>query len=112
MNRLLGLVGLCRRAGRLALGDACAGESARAGRARALLLAQDAGDTARRRAVRWAEEADVPLLTLPVDKAALGRALGRASCAVAAVEDTGFARQIEGRLTQFQQISGGGFHGN
>lgn len=112
MDKLLGLIGLCRRAGRLAVGDEAVGQSVRAGRARALCLAQDAGDSTRRRAAHLSRQGGIPLLELPADKARLGAALGRGSCALAAVEDDGLARQIGHKLTQVQQISGGGFHGN
>lgn len=97
-NEILTLLGLMRRSGHLAVGAEDAAESCARGRARLLLLPDDAaGNTA-----RWMEAAgqqkEVPVLRPGFDKQALGEALGVGTCSAAAVCDTGFAIVLSRKL--------------
>lgn len=87
----LGLLGLARKAGRLELGEEPAGAACRSRKARLALLACDAADNCVRRAQRLCQEGGVPLVRTPWTKEELGGQLGRASCAVLAVTDSGLA---------------------
>ena len=98
MNSVLSLIGLALRAGRLEAGEDPAGDACRARRCRLLLTASDAGESALRRAARFAREGECLILALPFTREELGRALGRGSCAMAAVTDLGLARAIAERL--------------
>ncbi len=98
MDNVLSLLGLARKAGRLAIGEEPVGAAARARDARLILLARDASDNSARRAARFAEAGDCLLARIPADKVALGAAVGRASCAMLAVTDVGFADAIGKRL--------------
>lgn len=100
MNDGLGLLGLALRAGRLEAGEDPAGEACRARRCRLLVTAADAAENTRRKAGYFAEEGQCILLELPWTKAELGGALGRGSCAVAAVTDLGLARAVAERLAR------------
>ena len=53
-DKLLHLLGLMRRANALAVGEVNTGSTARAGKAKLLLLASDASENARRRAEGFA----------------------------------------------------------
>ena len=97
-NELLPLLGLCRRANLLIVGDEPVEAAARAHDARVLLLASDAAGNTVRRVRHFSEMGNCPLLTLPFTKAELGGAVGRSVCAVAAVTDIGFAANIVRRL--------------
>ena len=97
-SEILTLLGLMRRSGHLAVGADDAAESCARGRARLLLLPDDAaGNT-----VRWMESAgqqkEVPILRPGFDKQALGEALGVGTCSAAAVCDTGFAIALSRKL--------------
>ncbi|MDD6315724.1 MAG: hypothetical protein PUB63_01740 [Clostridia bacterium] len=97
-SEILTLLGLMRRSGHLAVGADDAAESCARGRARLLLLPDDAaGNT-----VRWMESAgqqkEVPVLRPGFDKQALGEALGVGTCSAAAVCDTGFAIALSRKL--------------
>lgn len=87
-------LGLAKKAGRLAIGDGAVEAALQNRTARLVLLASDVSDNTRHRAQRLAEYGKCPLLTLPYTKEALGNALGRAVCAVAAITDVGFAASI------------------
>ncbi len=108
-NGICSLLGLAMRAGRLAAGDEPVRELARDGVIRAVFLAQDAGAAVTRQAAYTAEKARAPLLTLPVSKEELGGALGRKSCAMCAVSDSGFAAKAAEKLAAldpaFQQAA-------
>ena len=90
-NAILSLIGLCKKAGRLEVGEEPVGAAARAHHAKLLLVAADAADNTRRRCAHFAEAGAVPWTELPFSKAELGGTVGRSSCALVAVTDIGFA---------------------
>ncbi|MCL2003892.1 MAG: hypothetical protein FWG72_07815 [Oscillospiraceae bacterium] len=94
--KLLRMAGLARRAGKLACGTEAVRDAA--GRAGLILLASDAGNTAGRDAERYGK----PLMILPYDKEELGRAVGRKTCAIAAVTDDAFCRGIIEAMEEFE----------
>lgn len=73
------------------------GSAARAKDARVILVAQDAAGSVRR-AMSFGQTGACLCLTVPFDKDQLGRALGRTSCAMAAITDIGFAEAIVKKL--------------
>ncbi|MCI2057094.1 MAG: 50S ribosomal protein L7 [Oscillibacter sp.] len=99
-NNLLGLIGLCKRAGMLAVGEEPADACCRARDTRLLLLASDAADNTARRVRHFAEEGACLSLRVPFTKYELGRSVGRSSCAILAVTDIGFASSIAHRLAE------------
>ena len=94
MNNALGLLGIARRAGKLALGDEQCSIAVRDRKARALFTAQDAAE----RTKSWAKSTGVPYLPLPITKAELGALTGRASVAQVAVLDVGIAAAVAQKL--------------
>ena len=94
----LGLLGLMRRAGKLAAGEEGVRQAARAGKAKLILLASDASSNARKRAEGFAAQGQVPLLVLQADKAELCCAAGVAGGAMFAVCDNGFAAALQKKL--------------
>ena len=97
-TELLSTIGLCKRAGMLAVGEEPVESVARGRDARLLLLACDAGETTARRAVHFADIGQCLWIRVPFTKEQLGRAVGRGSCAILAVTDIGFASSITRRL--------------
>ena len=91
-DKSLGLLAISRKGGNLALGEEAVGAAARAGRARLVLLAGDAGPHTVRRAKSFVAVTSQLLLTLAYDKDTLGDALGITSCAVAAITDVRLAQ--------------------
>ncbi|MBR4991790.1 MAG: 50S ribosomal protein L7 [Clostridia bacterium] len=100
MHNILTLIGLCKRAGMLEVGEEPVEAVARAKDARVLLLAADAADNTARRVRHFAEMGNCLWLRVPFTKEEMGRSLGRTSCAIVAVTDIGFACNIVGRLAQ------------
>ena len=100
MDNALSMTGLALRAGRLETGEDAAGDACREKRCRLLLTASDAADNALGKAERFAELGQCLLLPSPWSKADLGAALGRGTCAMAAVTDLGLALAIAEKLAQ------------
>lgn len=103
MNNILSLIGLAKKAGRVEVGEEPVGAAARARDARLILLAEDAADNTVRRATHFAEAGACLLASIPADKDALGRAVGRTSCAMLAVTDIGFADAIGKKLAALDE---------
>ena len=98
MHRSLGLLGLARKGGRVELGEEAVGAACRSGHARLLILAQDAGDSVRRRAEFFVRSGKPPCIVLPFTKDELGSAVGRNVCSVAALTDVSLARAFVAAL--------------
>ncbi|MBR6748222.1 MAG: ribosomal L7Ae/L30e/S12e/Gadd45 family protein [Clostridia bacterium] len=94
MDKQLLLFGLMKKAGRLSVGDEPVTDALTYGDARVTALASDAADNTVRRFERLAGEVNVPVVHLKVTKSELGESLGRASAAVIAVCDIGFAARF------------------
>ena len=98
MNNALNLLGLARRGGNIALGEESVAEACKTKKAVVVFIAADAGETTANRGRRMAEAAAVPWIRFPCSKEELGFAVGRASCALAAVTDRGLARGVLQKL--------------
>ena len=91
---MLRFLGLIRRAGRLSAGEAGTGQAVRAGKARLILLANDASENALDRAAGFSRRAQIPMFRVKADKAELADALNVTGGAMAAVCDEGFAHAL------------------
>ena len=91
-NRSLGLLSISRKGGNIVLGEEQVGAQARAGRARLVILASDAGGHTVRRAKSFVAGTAQPLLTVSFTRDELGDALGPTSCAIAAITDVRLAQ--------------------
>lgn len=100
MDPILSMIGICRKAGRIEAGEEPVDAAVRARDARLLLLAVDAADNTARRCAHFAEVGQCLWLRIPESKYELGRALGRGSCAVLAITDTGLALAVAQRLAE------------
>lgn len=102
IENILSLIGLSKKAGRAEIGEEPVGSAARAKKARVILVASDAAASSVRRAYSFAQAGACLCLTIPATKEELGRALGRTSCAMAAITDIGFADAIVKKLAAAQ----------
>ena len=93
-DKTLNLLGLMRKASAIELGETNAGAAVRAGKAKLLLLAQDASENAVHRAEGFTNGRSVITLTLPYTKEEISMSVGASGCAMAAVTDMGFANAL------------------
>lgn len=94
-DKLLGMLGLARKAGKLSSGHDASFESIRTGKAKVCLLCGDASDRLKEEFGRTAkyEGRDVPVIEIPYLKEDLYAATG-IRAAVLTVNDEGFAKKI------------------
>ncbi len=92
-NKLLSLLGIARRAGRVSLGFDSAVDSMHNGKCRLLLLASDLSERTKRLAARAAEDSDVRTVFLDIPMEELGASVGKYT-GIIAVNDRGFADRI------------------
>ena len=104
MEHILSMIGLAHKAGKVAIGEEPTGSAARAKHARVILTAQDAAAATVRRAFSFAETGACLCLDIPAGKEMLGRALGRTSCAMAAITDIGFAEAVVRKLAVLDPV--------
>ena len=96
-DRILSLLGLCRRAGKMSLGNDAVIASIANGEARLVICAADIAENTRKKIALAARESSVPCLTLNRTKDNLGNAIGK-YCAVISVNDSGFAKKLVGYI--------------
>ena len=102
-DKSLRLLGLARR-GRLAeVGEEPVGIACRAGHARLLLIAKDAGDHTFRRARSFCRSGKPPYICAPYTKEELGAALGCNACALCAFTDAPMALAFLQALEKSEQ---------
>lgn len=82
------------------MGEEPVGVACRCHKGYLLLLASDAADNTIRRALHFCQAGKTICLTLPLTKQELGSGLGRASCAMLALTDVGFAAAVAEKLAQ------------
>lgn len=99
-DKVLGLLGLMRRANALQIGEDRSTDAVHAGKARLLLLSADVADNARRRALRSLEGHKALCVELSYGRDELADALGVSGCAMAAVTDLGFANALMKELAK------------
>lgn len=100
MDRILHLLGIARKAGRLEVGEEPVAAAARAHQARLILTAADGAENSIRRAAHFAQAGKVPVLSTPYTKGELGGTVGRSVCTMLALTDVGLAAAIAGKLAQ------------
>ncbi len=99
-NRSLGLLSISRKGGNIVYGEETVGAQTRAGRARLVILASDAGAHTLRRAKSFVAGTTQPIVTVDFTKDELGDALGTTSCAIAAITDVRLAQAFVKTLGQ------------
>lgn len=102
-EKLLSLLGIARRAGRLSMGFDAASESMNKGEAALLLLAEDLSERSRRTIMQTAALAKTPTADAGFDMKTLGLAVGRKQTGIIAVNDSGFAKSLKALCTENSQ---------
>ena len=101
MNKVLSLLGLAKKAGRLAVGGEAVSGALYQNSARLVLTSADAAKNTLRRLTNYES---VKHIRLPYSKEELGAALGFRSCAILAVCDAGFAKAFISAYDKQQNI--------
>lgn len=100
-DRLLGMLGLAVRAGKVSFGVFMTEKALDEGRAHLVIASEDIGASNRRRIESRCSEYGVQLIFYS-DTASLSRAAGKKNMPVAAVCDEGFAKAIAKKYTELK----------
>jgi ribosomal protein L7Ae-like RNA K-turn-binding protein len=103
-EKLLHLLGIARKAGRLTLGTDAAKESLQKRKTVLVLLASDLSKRTAADVNEAALQAGVPSRSIPPDLDDLGAALGKRA-GVVAVNDTGFAKKLLALIAEIEEES-------
>ncbi|MCL2221926.1 MAG: ribosomal L7Ae/L30e/S12e/Gadd45 family protein [Oscillospiraceae bacterium] len=98
MDRILNLLGIAKKAGKLAIGSEAAAQAVQAGSAALVITASDASDGSKRRAKANTGENRVEYLSVPYTKFELGNITGRGSPGTVAILDKGLANSFSEKL--------------
>jgi len=101
LNKALSLLGLAKKAGRVAVGGEAVSGALYQSSARLILTSSDAAKNTLRRLSNYET---VKHIHLPYDKEELGAALGFRSCAIVAICDAGFAKAFISAYDKQQNI--------
>lgn len=93
-DRLLSLLGLCRRAGKLTLGNDPVIDSINAKKAKLVIVASDCSQNTAKSVLRLAHQNNVPTHIVPHTKDEISLSVGKYT-AVLSVCDIGFARSLD-----------------
>lgn len=92
-NPLLSFLGLCRRAGKMTLGNDIVTDSIVNGESVLVLIASDISPNTEKQITRNAQQYRVKLIKLKENKEDISHAVGKFS-AVISINDSGFAKKI------------------
>lgn len=93
-DRLLSLMGLCRRAGRLTIGAQPVIDLMNSGKARLVVFANDFSKGSAKPVLEAAKANNINIITINRSKEEVSLAVGRL-CGTAATDDEGFAKKIK-----------------
>ena len=93
-DRILSLLGLCRRAGRLTIGADPVIQSVQSGEACIVLAASDFSQNSKKYVLKALSDYDTQIITLNRTKEQLSRSVGR-MCGILSIADKGFSDKIQ-----------------
>ena len=96
-HKVLSLVGLATKAGKMVSGEFSTEKSVKTGKGFLVLVADDASENTKKKFRNMCDFYEVPMYLLS-DKESLGRAMGKEFRASAAVQDENFAKAIRKAL--------------
>lgn len=98
-DKLLSLLGIARRAGRLSLGFDSAEEAIKKGKSRLLILASDLSERSKNAIIKTAQLQSIRTIVLDVTMDKLGTAVGKTT-GIISVNDRGFAEKMKTLCTE------------
>lgn len=99
-NRILGLLGLCTKAGKIQSGQFLCMKAMEGGKARLLIMATDITYRTRKTLVDQAKYRGVPVFEAGLDQEDLGHAIGQSPRCAVCVTDEHFASLLQPELSE------------
>lgn len=94
MEKIFGMLGLARRAGKLIYGSDAAVNAVRSGKAKAVILAADASGRTKKLIRNKCASFETPLFEVEAGCEELGKKLGKSGISVLGISDINFAKAI------------------
>jgi len=96
-DKVMGMLGLARRAGKIIFGSDAAVSAVRSGGAKLVIMAEDASERTKKLMTNKCKSFSVPLYVFS-NATELGNKIGKSDISVLAVSDKNFAKAIESLL--------------
>lgn len=94
-RKISGMLGLARRAGKITFGYDAVFKDITAGKAKTVFLSSDAAERTAEKIKKACADFEIPAVVLPLEKKALGWAIGKDETAVLAVLDKSFSSKLK-----------------
>lgn len=104
MNKVYSFLGLMQKAGKLSSGDDTVEIEAKKGKAKLLIISEDASKNTRKRFEDMASSKSIDYVIFG-DKSSLGMAIGKSPRSILAIKDSGFAKAF---LEKVSSVKNGG----
>lgn len=96
-NKIYGLLGLARRAGKLSFGTESSEDTIKRGKAKLVLIAEDSSDRTKKNFEQLCKIQNVPIrITGTIEH--LSQSIGQVNKAVIVVKDENFAKELKKRI--------------
>lgn len=105
MDKILSLLGLAYRGRNLESGESPVLSAILSRKARLVLAAEDSADNTKRMLKNRTADTEIPLFEIPCSKSDLGHAIGKQSCSMVAITDSGFALTVLNELVPEDQYT-------
>lgn len=92
-DKLMSFIGLCRRAGKMTIGNEPVTEDIKKGISELILIADDISHNTEKDITKKAEAGKVKIIKIPYSKEQISSSLGKLT-AIISVNDEGFAKKI------------------
>lgn len=100
MSNALQYLGIAKKAGLLETGEENTHLATKKGRAKLLIVASDSSENAKKRAMGYVWEGQLPITTVPYTKEEISSQTGRTGCSMAVILDAGIASSFASALFQ------------
>lgn len=102
LDRVLSLIGLAQKAGKVASGEFSTEKSVKSGKSYLVIVAEDASDNTKKMFSSMCEYYKVPIYFL-ADKEMLGHYIGKEFRASLSIDDEGFAKSVRKQIDGLNQ---------
>lgn len=105
MEKILGMIGLAKRAGAVSCGEMLCSESIKKRKARLVIIAEDTSDNSKKSIINSCTYYKTPYIIFST-KELLGRYTGGSVRSVISINDNNFAKSINSRITESHERIG------
>lgn len=96
-NKIKGILGLSRKAGKLIIGASLVSEAITRKRVFLVIMAKDTAENTKAKLLRLLNESETPFVTIDFTKYEIGSWLGFSDIAVVGISDRGFAKALQNK---------------